>query len=67
MIAAYPLGLYGFQRERMDWTFQLFFDNIMNHSVGLDPREVCKERACYADSEVGFPFGARVLVTYVKV
>ncbi len=51
----------------MDWTCELFFDNIMHHSVGLDPGEIGKERAGNANPEMAFPFRTSMLVAYVKV
>ncbi len=60
-------GPDGFQSQSMDWTCELFFDNIMHHSVGLDPGEIGKERAGNANPEMAFPFRTSMLVAYVKV
>lgn len=42
----------------MDWTCELFFDNIMHHSVCIDPGQLGKGRAGDANPKVGFAFRA---------
>ncbi len=51
----------------MDWTFKLFFDSIMHHSVGLNPRQTGKEGTCDPDPEMGFTFRSGMFMTYMKV
>lgn len=40
----------------MDWTCELFFDNIMHHSVCINSGQLGKSRTGDANPKVGFAF-----------